>query len=199
MKPKTLPMLEDEVRRCRRCRLADERTHTVFSRGSDRSGICFIGEAPGAVEDQEAQPFVGPAGLLLDRIVARMGLDRDDVYVMNTVKCRPPGNRAPKEDELAACRGFMDEQLELIQPSVIVLLGGVALHAVMGSGIGWISQVRGTWLELLVGRNLSKVPVMPTYHPAYLLRTPGAKRKVWSDMKLVLEKLGLPVPERSLA
>lgn len=184
-------MIEEEVRGCRRCRLADERTHTVFSRGSDRSGICFIGEAPGAVEDQEGQPFVGPAGLLLDKIVARMGLDRDDVYVMNTVKCRPPGNRAPKEDELEACRSFMNEQLQLVAPSVVVLLGGVALHAMMEPGIGWISQVRGTWLDY------HGIPVMPTYHPAYLLRTPGAKRKVWSDMKLVLERLGLSVPERS--
>lgn len=183
-------MLQEEVSRCKKCKLHETRKQTVFARGTGQNGVCFIGEAPGANEDEEGLPFVGKAGQLLDRIVARMGLDRDDVYVMNVIKCRPPGNRAPETDELEACRPFFEEQIALIKPKVVVVLGGTAMHGLFDIP-GWISDLRGKFLEY------DGIPVMPTFHPAYLLRTPGAKWKVWSDMRAVLERLGLPIPERS--
>ncbi len=188
-----LELLESQVRGCTRCRLHEGRKTTVFSRGTGRLGLCFVGEGPGAEEDEQGQPFVGPAGQLLDRLVATMGLLRDDIYVCNIVKCRPPGNRAPEPDESALCSGYLEQQLELLNPEIIVALGATAVRGLLGIQEP-ITRVRGSW-RLYRG----KVAVMPTFHPAYLLRTPSAKGPVWQDMVEVLKKLGRPVPDLKAA
>jgi DNA polymerase len=183
-------VLQQEVAHCTRCALHETRTNTVFARGSGRSGICFIGEGPGADEDKQGLPFVGQAGQLLDKMIVAMGYHRDDVYVCNIVKCRPPENRKPEAIEMAACRPFLVEQVELLNPSVIVAMGGTAVEGLLGVSLG-ITRLRGQW-RLYRGR----IPVMPTFHPAYLLRQPSAKREVWSDLQQVLEHLGVPKPQR---
>jgi DNA polymerase len=183
-----LTLLAAEVAACTRCGLCRDRTQTVFARGTGSSGVCFVGEGPGADEDAQGFPFVGKAGLLLDRMIHAMGLGRDDVYVCNIVKCRPPKNRKPEPDEMAACRPYLVEQLELIQPKVIVALGATAVEGLLGIS-GGITRLRGSW-RLYAGR----IAVMPTFHPAYLLRTPEAKREVWQDLKEVMKHIGRPVP-----
>lgn len=185
-----LQVLATEIADCRRCRLHEARTQTVFSRGSGASGLCFVGEGPGADEDEQGQPFVGKAGQLLDRMIEAMGFQRDDVYVCNVVKCRPPKNRKPEADEMAACTPYLTEQLELVNPQVIVCLGATAVQGLLGLA-GGITRLRGSW-RLYKG----KVPVMPTFHPAYLLRTPEAKREVWQDLQEVVRHMGRSVPSR---
>lgn len=182
--------LENEIRDCKNCKLCEKRTQTVFSRGTGSSGLCFVGEGPGADEDQQGAPFVGAAGQLLDRMIAAMGLKRDEVYVCNIVKCRPPENRKPEPNEMKTCLPYLEEQLELLAPEVIVALGATAVEGLLGVA-GGITRLRGTW-KLYRGR----IAVMPTFHPAYLLRAPSAKHAVWDDMKAVLRHLGRPVPER---
>ena len=186
-----LTVLENTVRTCTACALHLGRTQTVFARGTGSSGLCFIGEGPGADEDAQGYPFVGPAGQLLDRMIAAMGLGRDDVYVCNTVKCRPPKNRKPEPDEMAACSPYLAEQLTLVAPKVIVALGATAVQGLLGTTEG-ITRMRGTW-KLYQGR----IPVMPTFHPAYLLRTPAAKREVWADLQAVLQQMGRALPVRT--
>jgi DNA polymerase len=183
-----LAQLAEEIKGCTRCILHRERTQTVFARGNGSSGVVFIGEGPGEEEDRQGQPFVGPAGQLLDRMIAAMQLARDDVYVCNIVKCRPPRNRKPEPDEMNQCRPFLEEQLELLQPRVLVALGATAVQGLLGTTEG-ITRLRGQW-KLYRGR----VPVMPTFHPAYLLRQPQAKREVWDDLREVLRHLGRPLP-----
>jgi uracil-DNA glycosylase len=185
-----LRVLETEVKGCTRCALHAGRTQTVFARGKGTSGLCFVGEGPGADEDAQGFPFVGKAGQLLDRMIAAMGFERDDVYVANIVKCRPPNNRKPEIDEMAACMPYLAEQLELIDPQVIVALGATAVQGLLGTSEG-ITRIRGRW-RLYKGR----IAVMPTFHPAYLLRTPGAKREVWEDLQAVLRQMGRPIPAR---
>ncbi len=185
-----LQVLAEEVAACTACSLHETRTNTVFARGNGSSGICFVGEGPGHDEDLQGAPFVGKAGQLLDRMITAMGLDRDDVYVCNIVKCRPPKNRKPQPDEMRACRGFLVDQLEAIEPRVIVALGATAVEGLIGLSMG-ITRMRGQW-RLYQG----KIPVMPTFHPAYLLRQPGAKREVWDDLKQVLDHVGRQVPRR---
>jgi DNA polymerase len=185
-----LSELEQEVRGCQKCGLCAKRTQTVFSRGTGSSGLCFVGEGPGADEDQQGYPFVGAAGQLLDRMIAAMGLIRDEVYVCNIVKCRPPENRKPDPSEMRACLPYLEEQLELLAPEVIVALGATAVEGLLGIS-GGITRLRGNW-KLYRG----KTAVMPTFHPAYLLRAPSAKHVVWDDMKAVLRHLGRTVPER---
>ena len=185
-----LELLADEVRSCQGCGLHATRTQTVFSRGSLSSGLCFIGEAPGEEEDARGEPFVGKAGQLLDKMIAAMGLDRAEVYVCNAIKCRPPNNRKPTDSERAACRSFFERQLEIAAPTVIVALGATAVSALLGD-IGGITRVRGSW-RLYDGR----IPVMPTFHPAYLLRNPAAKREVWQDLQQVLQHMGRTIPGR---
>ena len=180
--------LAEEIKSCTRCVLHRERTQTVFARGGGSSGVVFIGEGPGEEEDRQGEPFVGPAGQLLDRMIAAMQIARDDVYVCNIVKCRPPRNRKPEPDEMNQCRPFLEEQLELLQPRVIVALGATAVQGLLGTTEG-ITRLRGQW-KLYRGR----VPVMPTFHPAYLLRQPQAKREVWDDLREVLRHLGRPLP-----
>lgn len=188
--PRPLGVLMDEVRSCTKCALHTTRTNTVFSRGTPEAKLCFIGEAPGADEDAQGIPFVGRAGQLLDKMIAAMGLDpASDVYVINIIKCRPPGNRRPEPEEVEACIPYLHDQIAANDPKVIVALGNTAVAALLGTKIG-ISKVRGSW-KLYRG----KIPVMPTYHPSYLLR-PGAqqaeaKRQVWEDLQTVMKELGL--------
>jgi uracil-DNA glycosylase len=178
------------VASCTRCRLAATRTQTVFARGTGTSRLCFVGEGPGADEDAQGEPFVGLAGQLLDRMIQAMGFSRDEVYVCNIVKCRPPENRKPDPDEMAACRPFLETQLELVAPEVIVALGATAVQGLLGTTEG-ITRLRGRW-KLYQGR----IAVMPTFHPAYLLRNPKAKREVWEDLQAVLRQMGRTPPGR---
>jgi DNA polymerase len=187
----SLTVLAEQVSGCQLCSLSATRTQTVFARGTGRSGIVFVGEGPGADEDAQGLPFVGKAGQLLDRMIDAMGIARDDVYICNVVKCRPPENRKPEESEMAACRPYLTEQLELLSPKVIVALGATAVHGLLGLSMG-ITRIRGQW-RLYRGQ----IPVMPTFHPAYLLRQPTAKREVWQDLQAVLDHLGLKPPKRS--
>ena len=180
----TWPELEAMATACTQCRLAGTRTQVVYGVGNPAADLMFIGEAPGRDEDIQGQPFVGRAGALLTDIIKAMKLTRDDVYIANVIKCRPPENRNPEPDELDACRPFIRRQIEIIQPKVIVTLGRFALQSLTEKGYA-ISSVRGQWLEH------DGIKIMPTYHPAYLLRNPAAKKEVWSDMKKVMAELGI--------
>ena len=183
-----LTVLADEVKTCTKCVLHEQRTQTVFARGNGSSGLCFVGEGPGADEDEQGFPFVGAAGQLLDKMIAAMGIERDDVYVCNIVKCRPPKNRTPEPEEMNTCMPYLVEQLSLVEPQVIVALGKTAVQGLFGTAEG-ITRIRGRW-RLYQGR----IAVMPTFHPAYLLRNPAAKREVWADLQLVLKHMGRSLP-----
>jgi uracil-DNA glycosylase family 4 len=185
-----LTVLAESVKGCTKCGLAAGRTQTVFARGTGSSRLMFVGEGPGADEDAQGFPFVGKAGQLLDRMIAAMGFSRDEVYVANIVKCRPPNNRKPEPEEMAACLPYLAEQVELVAPEVMVALGATAVQGLFGTGEG-IMRIRGRW-RLYKGR----IPVMPTFHPAYLLRTPAAKREVWDDLQAVLRQMGRVAPSR---
>jgi uracil-DNA glycosylase family 4 len=176
--------LTAEAHDCTQCRLAGSRTNVVFGVGNPNADLMFIGEAPGRDEDVQGEPFVGRAGQLLTDIIKAMKLSRDQVYIANVIKCRPPDNRNPEADELDACRPFIRRQVALIQPKVIVTLGRFGLQSLTEKGYG-ISSVRGQWLEY------EGIKLMPTYHPAYLLRNPAAKKDVWADMKKVMAELGI--------
>ncbi len=188
---RALAVLDERVRGCTACALHKARKQTVFARGTAESGLCFVGEGPGADEDAQGFPFVGKAGQLLDRMIQAMGFERDEVYVCNIVKCRPPDNRKPEPGEMASCHPFLTEQLSLVAPQVIVALGATAVQGLLGT-TGGITRLRGRW-RLYQGT----VPVMPTFHPAYLLRNPRAKRDVWDDLQQVLKQMGRSVPARS--
>jgi uracil-DNA glycosylase len=186
-----LSVLAAEVAGCTRCKLAPTRTQTVFSRGDPFAELCFIGEGPGADEDRLGEPFVGAAGQLLDKMIAAMGYGRDEVYICNIVKCRPPNNRKPDPEEMEACKSYLVQQVELCRPKYIVALGATAVQGLLGTTEG-IMRLRGKW-KLYRG-----IPVMPTFHPAYLLRQPDAKRDVWEDLKQVMVRLGkAPPPPRN--
>lgn len=169
---------------CDLCRLAKGRTQVVFGVGSPRARLMFIGEGPGRDEDIKGEPFVGRAGELLTDIIKAMKLSRAEVYIANAVKCRPPENRNPEPDEMDACRPYLMRQIDIIQPEVIVTLGRFGLQTLFERPIA-ISSVRGQWMDW------RDIRVMPTYHPAYLLRNPAAKKDVWSDMKKVMAALGI--------
>jgi DNA polymerase len=172
---------------CTRCKLSRGRTNLVFGEGSSEAGLVFVGEAPGREEDLAARPFVGEAGRLLTRIIENgMGLTRDEVYICNVVKCRPPKNRDPEPDEIGACIPFLKKQLELINPRVICILGRVAGQELLGKDLK-ITWERGIWHSFM------GIRVMPTYHPAYILRNPSAKRQVWEDIQKIMKHLGLEV------
>jgi DNA polymerase len=182
---------EATVKSCRKCtELARARHNVVFGVGNRRTELMFIGEAPGADEDERGEPFVGRAGQLLTKIIEAMGFKREEVYIANILKCRPPENRAPLPNEVAECLPYLQKQIELIQPKVIVALGATALRALLDIQIG-ISKMRGNWYDY------RGVPIMPTFHPAYLLRNPPAKKEVWQDMKTVLAKLGREAPKKT--
>jgi DNA polymerase len=190
-----LPELAREVAACTKCGLHATRTQTVFARGNPDAQLCFVGEAPGADEDEQGLPFVGRAGQLLDRMIAAMGLTPDrDVYICNILKCRPPGNRRPEPEESATCIPYLHEQLALVRPRVIVALGNTSVAALLDTRLG-ITKLRGQW-KLYRGQTL----VMPTYHPSYLLRPSPqqseAKRQAWEDLQLVMKELGLAPPKR---
>ena len=169
---------------CTQCKLAGTRTQVVYGVGNPNAGLMFIGEAPGRDEDLQGEPFVGRAGQLLTDIIKAMKLTRDDVYITNVVKCRPPENRNPEPDELEACRPYIRRQIAMIKPRVIVTLGKFALQSLLERSYS-ITAARGQWLEY------EGIKVMPTFHPAYLLRTPAAKKEVWQDMKKVMAELGI--------
>jgi DNA polymerase len=181
-----LEELAREAACCQSCELHRNRTRSVFHRGDADSRLVFVGEGPGYEEDQQGEAFVGQAGQLLDRMIAAMGFERDQVYICNVVKCRPPENRTPLPEEAEACRRFLQAQLELVSPDVIVALGRCAAQNL---GVAPpTGRWRGAWGQW------HGIPVMPTYHPAYLLRTPSAKRPVWDDLQQVMKKLGLSPP-----
>lgn len=186
---------EGKVRKCTKCTLCNTRTQTVFGQGHAAPRVVFVGEAPGAEEDAQGLAFVGRAGQLLTRMIAAMGLSRDEVYICNILKCRPPDNRTPAPDEIAACWPYLDEQLRILQPEVIVALGKPASQTLLRTTES-ISRLRGRWHDYytsgtpLVGH---PTPLMPTFHPAYLLRNPVEKGKAWSDLKMVMQHLGLPI------
>ncbi len=185
-----LKQLREFVGDCRRCKLWDRRTHLVFGVGNPHAELIFVGEAPGADEDLRGEPFVGRAGQLLTDIIERgMGMQRSDVYICNVIKCRPPDNRNPEPDEVASCEPFLMRQIDLVRPRVIVGLGTFAVQALLKVKTP-ISRLRGVWQEF------RGIPLMPTFHPAYLLRTPGDKRLVWADIQKVMKALGKPLPRR---
>ena len=174
--------LAQSVSECRNCRLCETRTNTVLGEGSDKADLMFIGEGPGRDEDLQGRPFVGASGQLLDRMIQAIGMKREDVYIANVVKCRPPMNRNPEPDEADACRNYLRQQFLLVRPKVIVLLGKVAMRYVLGEERP-ISLMRGNWIER------KGVWFMPTYHPSALLREPAKKAEAWQDFKAVKQKL----------
>jgi len=183
----TLEVLRDEVAHCTLCQeLADTRTQTVFGVGNPQARLCFLGEAPGADEDRLGEPFVGRAGQLLNKILEACGLKREEVYILNVLKCRPPGNRNPLPDESENCRRFLDRQLQLIDPEYLCCLGAVAAQNLLSTTEA-IGRMRGKIHEY------RGIKVVCTYHPAYLLRNPAAKKHTWDDMKLLMRELGSPV------
>jgi DNA polymerase len=178
----TLEDIRADLGECCRCGLGRTRRTVVFGVGNPKARLVLVGEAPGREEDEKGEPFVGEAGRLLDRILFAMGLSRDEVYICNVLKCRPPNNRDPEPDEVAMCEPFLIRQLAAIRPQMIVALGRFAIQTLLQSKAP-ISKLRGTWQQY------QGIPLMPTYHPAYLLRNPNGKREVWADMKLVMERL----------
>jgi DNA polymerase len=186
----SLDRIAQHVNQCTACPLSKTRNKTVPGQGNPSPEIVFIGEGPGADEDRKGLAFVGRAGQLLTKIIEAMGLTRDEVWIGNIVKCRPPDNRTPLPEEMEACMPFLKEQLALLRPKVIVCLGATAVKGLLQTGTG-ITKLRGSWMTF------EGIDVMPTYHPAYLLRNAkGAKRAVWEDMQEVLRRLGRPIPER---
>ncbi len=182
----TLLKTREDLGECTRCKLHGTRHKIVFGDGNPKAELVFVGEGPGADEDAQGLPFVGRAGKLLTQMIEAMGLQRKDVYICNVVKCRPPENRQPEEDEVSTCSPFLMRQIDAIAPKVIVCLGAVAAKTLLQTNRG-ISQFRGEWLEFR-GRKL-----LATYHPAYLLRNPPAKSEVWKDLQKVMAVLGLEV------
>ena len=180
-----LAQLEAEARECRRCPLHTSRKHVVFGAGNPMADLVFVGEAPGREEDLQGQPFVGAAGQLLSRIIKAIGLSREQVYILNVIKCRPPQNRNPSPEEVAACRPIIQAQLACLRPRVICALGTFAAQALLQTEEK-ISRLRGHF------HPLGEAQVMPTFHPAYLLRNPQHKRLVWEDMQCIQRLMGLP-------
>ncbi|MDI6801857.1 MAG: uracil-DNA glycosylase [Thermodesulfovibrionales bacterium] len=194
-KEEALNALREEIGDCQRCRLSKERTHIVFGEGNVNSKIMFIGEAPGRDEDIQGRPFVGEAGQILTSLINKMGeasglnFTRKDVYIANIVKCRPPGNRDPQEDEMSVCSPFLERQVEIISPEVIMALGRISAYTLLDvqgpiSKFS-ITKARGRFYEY------KGIPVMPTFHPAYFLRNPKDKSLTWADAQAVLKKIGL--------
>ncbi len=175
----SLAEIRRELGDCRRCKLWQTRTHLVFGTGNPQARLMFIGEAPGEEEDLQGEPFVGPAGQLLNRLLERLGLSRQEVYITNVAKCRPPQNRNPDAEEIAACHPFLVQQIQAIRPQVIVTLGAVATHALLDSKAP-LNRLRGRWQQW------QGIPVMPTFHPSYLLRVSQERIKTWEDMQKVM-------------
>lgn len=178
-----MDLLRRDIGVCTRCKLAHKRIHIVFGEGNPDARLMFIGEAPGREEDIQARPFVGDAGTLLTRLIEKMGLQREDVYIANIVKCRPPMNRDPEKDEIAQCRGFLERQIDIIRPDVIMTLGRIATSTLTGNENLKITVIRGSVFDY------RGIPLVPTFHPAYLIRNPKDKWLTWSDAQKVLEIL----------
>ena len=192
-----LEKIADEVRQCRQCDLAAMRTNAVPGEGNANASIVFVGEGPGADEDAQGKPFVGRAGKLLDRIIDACGLKRTDVFICNVLKCRPPDNRDPSAEEIISCLPYLQRQLELINPQIIVALGAHAARTLLNTNKS-IGQLRGQFHEYYPGLGRPPIKLMATYHTAYLLRNYSQenRKRVWEDMKKVLAELGLPIPQR---
>ena len=178
------------IAQCHNCPLCQERSHTVPGEGNaEEPDIMFVGEGPGAEEDAQGRPFVGKAGKLLDKMIDAMGYRREEIYIANVVKCRPPGNRKPQREEMDMCLPYLHQQIRLIRPSVIVGLGGTAMEGLLGKPVG-ITRMRGIWQEC------QGIKLMPTFHPSYLLRDPAKKKDAWLDLQAVLAELGKEAPPR---
>lgn len=182
-KTRALNQLRDEIGDCKRCKLYLQRTNIVFGEGNPDAKLMFIGEAPGREEDLKARPFVGEAGMLLTRLIEKMGFKRSDVYIANIVKCRPPMNRDPELDEIETCKQFLFKQIDIIKPTVIMALGRISVGTLLGNMKIKITAIRGKFFEF------KGIPVMPTFHPAYLIRNPKDKWLTWDDAKNVLKRL----------
>ncbi len=182
-----LRAIREDIGDCRRCKLCQGRTHIVFGVGNPAADLMFVGEAPGADEDAQGEPFVGRAGQLLTKIIEAMGLGREDVYIANIIKCRPPENRTPAPREVVSCFPYLRRQIEIIAPDVISVLGNVAARSLLDTQAP-ISRIRGRWTEY------QGIPVLPTFHPAYLLRNPADKRLAWDDLQKIMARLGLATP-----
>ncbi len=193
-----LEKVGEEVRQCRKCSLESSRTNAVPGEGNPNARIMFIGEAPGADEDAQGRPFVGRAGKLLDKIIIACGLKRNDVFIGNILKCRPPENRDPTADEIISCLPYLQRQIEIINPEIIVALGAHAARTLLNTNKS-IGQMRGQFHEYFAGLGRPPIKLMATYHTAYLLRNYSKENRlrVWEDMKKVLTELGLPIPESS--
>lgn len=178
----TLEDIREELGECMRCKLHRGRNHIVFGEGNPDADLVFVGEAPGADEDRQGRPFVGRAGQLLTDIIKAMKLTREDVYICNILKCRPPQNRNPEPDEITACEPFLLKQLQVLQPRVICAMGKFAAQTLLKTATP-ISTLRGRF------HLYHDIPLMPTYHPAYLLRNPGAKKQVWEDVQMIMKEL----------
>jgi DNA polymerase len=188
-----LKLLAEEIKTCRKCaELVCSRTQTVFADGQPEVELCFVGEAPGGDEDAQGLPFVGAAGQLLNRIIAACGLKREEVYICNILKCRPPGNRTPLPNEATNCRPYLERQLELVRPKFICALGTCAAQNLLQTTLS-MARLRGRL------HDYRGIPVLATYHPAYLLphRSPEKKKDVWEDMKFLMAKMGRTIPARS--
>ena len=197
-KQKELDKVADEVQSCRKCELGSQRTNTVSGEGNSNARIMFIGEAPGADEDAQGRPFVGRAGQLLDKIIVACGLKRSDVFIGNILKCRPPENRDPRAEEIISCLPYLQRQIEIIEPEIVVALGAHAARTLLNTTKS-IGQLRGHFHEYYAGLGKPPIKLMATYHTAYLLRNYSQenRRRVWEDMKKVLVELNLPIPEHN--
>ena len=186
-----LRVIREDLGDCTRCRLHQQgRKQIVFGVGDPKAELMFIGEAPGADEDQQGEPFVGRAGQLLNNMIKAMGLRREDVYIANIIKCRPPGNRTPERDECDTCSPFLMRQIAVIRPKVIVALGAIAAKTLLAINAP-MAELRGRWYDF----RGTKLAV--TYHPAFLLRDPRQKKEAWKDLQIVMKELGIPIPSRS--
>ena len=196
-KESELKKIADEVCSCRKCGLGSVRTNAVPGEGNSNARIMFVGEAPGADEDAQGRPFVGRAGQLLDKIIAACGLKRSDVFIGNILKCRPPENRDPAAEEIISCLPYLQRQIEIINPEIIVALGAHAARTLLDTTKS-IGQLRGQFQEYYSGIGRPPIKLMATYHPAYLLRNYSHenRQRVWEDMRKVLAELDLPIPER---
>jgi DNA polymerase len=181
----TIESLRGKALRCKACALHKTRKNVVFGEGNLRASLMFVGEAPGAEEDQQGRPFVGASGMLLDKMISAMGLKRNQCYISNVVKCRPPNNRDPNPFEISSCFGYIKKEIEILNPQVICTLGRVATKTLLGlKEKDAFSSVRGKW------HTFQGIPLMPTYHPSYLLRNPDKKREAWEDLKQIMKRLG---------
>ena len=186
----SLEQIAQAIGGCTKCPLHTTRTHTVPGEGAPQARLMFVGEAPGAEEDRQGRPFVGAAGTLLTQMIVAMGLKREEVFIANVLKCRPPGNRDPQEQEVAACLPYLRAQIGLVRPQVICSLGRHAAHALLACKDP-IGSLRGRFFEY------QGTPLMPTFHPSYLLRSPGEKPLAWKDLQQIMARLGLPQPSRA--